>query len=1292
MKKLIFSIIFILSATTLPAQTTNDDAARRAMQVGHTMQQERVYLHFDNSAYYLGETMWFKAYISYGTNDRVTTPSKVLYVELVAPEGYVVETKKYKIDDNGCCNGDFELPVQLLSGYYEVRAYTRYMLNWGGDAIFSRVFPIFDKVNGDNWDFKNMLDRKRGFAQNGKWISQDAPDAELKFYPEGGNLVTGLQSTIAYELRGTDGEPAANEITIYAAKTPLLTTKPTHAGKGKFTFTPQEGVKYKAKVNIKNKEGKQKEYTFDLPNAEKEGVVITTKENGTNITFSVQNNITENDSIKETAFGILYRGAIGYYKKISESEKKKDFTIAINDLPEGVNKAIVFCGKIPLAERCFFVMHDSLQKSDRSTIKLNIKSNNYKPEDLQLSPHEKITLDISREDGQPIPSTADLSIAVSDAAGNVSTSWSYNMYNYLLLGSEIKGYIPDAAQYFDQQNPNRKENLDLVMLTNGWTAYDWSQLTKENFKNLQPIERGITLKGVFYRKNRTPVNVGEETKSTLIPQKDNLTRFDIAYDEQISTTTFRTDSLGEFIIETNDFYGKRIAALTPQTALKQNDNIKYTFALDRYFSPGFRLFDYWERNTGKPMDAEEKEKLDSLIQINPFAYMLSSVEVVGKVKESYRSRPPHSEMRFDFLDEWEYAQDVTYLKEFESYKDNVYLQAQKEMKEQLHENGEMASEEGTSGFNIVESPSGILDGGKVLEANQIKYVGYTRYGSKSDSTLRNGQNFGVKEEYRHSLNAADIVSSAMHRHNYNWAYWVYLMVVAGEYDSQSIPRPDEEYMHGIPNAEKMMNFKEFVIRSDEKTREQFENTFNFWTPLARKLDICTPLQKFYMGFLSQHYVSTTPGIDGFPQYHQFLEQLNSNVITGISYPKNPNYVACFIPYTEEETASKKGIIPDLANGYGTMRYTSIQGYNENKKFYSPDYSKAKPTERKDYRRTLLWNPALQATDDGTLRIELYNSSNCNTITVDVTGRDGQTFFSNDAVTATRINTYKKEKSAQQSTEETASNNEDYAPIPMDSTTLKACAKQHNLAMTYYNQKRYRNAIMLWAELAKYNYAPAFRYIAQCYIDGTGVTQNLEHAKTFYEDAAKIGDPVSQYELAIIYRNGMGCEADNALSLIWMQRASKNGEHRAMTDIAKQYIENGSDEEIAEANRLMQKVAQSGTAEGLYEYAIYIEKYPDVPKAKGVGTAIECMRTAADKGLQAAQIYMMEHEYKAGNFAEAYRLARTLSMAGCHEGTKRMADCYNNGEGVKRDKKLAKDLYRTAATAGNKEAAEILKNL
>ncbi|MBO7290672.1 MAG: hypothetical protein J6U62_04345, partial [Bacteroidaceae bacterium] len=96
----IFLFVFFCSASST-AQNRLDSIAYRAMQVGQVMQQERVYLHFDNTAYYLGETIWFKAYVSFGTDNRPSRLSKVLYVELVAPEGYVVETRKYKINDDG---------------------------------------------------------------------------------------------------------------------------------------------------------------------------------------------------------------------------------------------------------------------------------------------------------------------------------------------------------------------------------------------------------------------------------------------------------------------------------------------------------------------------------------------------------------------------------------------------------------------------------------------------------------------------------------------------------------------------------------------------------------------------------------------------------------------------------------------------------------------------------------------------------------------------------------------------------------------------------------------------------------------------------------------------------------------------------------------------------------------------------------------------------------------------------------------------------------------------------------
>ena len=287
LRKLLHTALLLLVAILAHADEKNlDKMVFNAAVVNNLFPQERVYLHFDNTAYYLGETMWFKAYVTEGVKDAPSTLSKVLYVELCAPEGYVVETKKYKIDDKGCCHGEFELKPLLLSGYYEIRAYTRYMLNWGKEAVFSRVFPIFDKVNGNNWDFKNMLDRRRGFMYRGEWISSDLPAVDLKFYPEGGHLVSGIETTLAYELRSEDGIAGEDTIYIYADKKLLLKSMPTHAGKGRFKITPQADIKYHAEV----KRGK-KEHKFDLPKVEQEGVVISVSEEQKNINIKVSNNL-----------------------------------------------------------------------------------------------------------------------------------------------------------------------------------------------------------------------------------------------------------------------------------------------------------------------------------------------------------------------------------------------------------------------------------------------------------------------------------------------------------------------------------------------------------------------------------------------------------------------------------------------------------------------------------------------------------------------------------------------------------------------------------------------------------------------------------------------------------------------------------------------------------------------------------------------------------------------------------------------------------------------------------------
>ncbi|MBR5510766.1 MAG: hypothetical protein IKU50_01005 [Bacteroidaceae bacterium] len=1009
MKRILYTALLLLVALFAHADEKSlDTLVLKSLIASRALPQERVYLHFDNSGYYLGETMWFKAYCVGGNGATVAAPqSKLLYVELCAPEGYVVETKKFKLDEKGCCNGEFELKPSLLSGYYEVRAYTRYMLNWGDDAIFSRVFPVYDKVNGDNYDFRNIFDRKRGFLYRGEWVTQESKEPTLAFYPEGGNLINGIETKVAFELRDKSGKPLNDTIFVYADKEPLLTTVATHNGKGYFMFTPQADLKYKAEVV-----SEKKKYKFDLPTIENSGATIAVKHDGDSIRFSVAGNIGE----QATGFVILNRNLAYVYKKnISELSMHRD------KLREGVNRCLLLTSDgTPLSERMFFVKHSAPQQGGIVPVKLKAEINGISSEEKTFyKPYRKLTVKISSEDGSPLPKDGSYSVAVTGEENSILTSYSNNIYTQMLLASELKGYIPDAAQYFADDSESTRNNLDLLMLTHGWTAYDWGMLagTDSTFSIKHPIEKGIQVKGYFMKK--VPVKkMGKLGTFKIIPLKDVNVRFDICYEDSvISNYDFTTGEEGKFTLEIEDFYGKKYASLTPELTGKQMQDTLFKFSLDKYFSPQFKLYDYWQRNTGSSI---EQKKATATATLLDEANELETVDVTSKKHKGRATLPPKSEIRLDFMDEWEYAQDVSYI-------------------HTPHDNWMK---------NKVDDTSDIFEHVNLTKKEEYDKYALYDYGSESNYISEEYNLMAISESednwrvcgwegprhyaYENVLTAYEVLQSAFWRHNYNWAYWVKMIVPQGEYSSEKVPMEDKEYIKG-KDPITMMNFKNIVIRSDEPTLQQFKN--ENWYKQRSTFLIKHEFRSFYFGFLMRASIVPQDDqmIDNYPGNRVFRNQMarrgidvkklnahhrgapppkkktrknvaGADVVETKSdvviydtelifqqkmYPEHPNYVACFIPNKEEDKVTQ-GIIPELAVKT-TRRYTRVQGYNGSKRFYSPDYTNTKPDENtKDYRRTLLWESNAAVGDDGCITVELHNNSKESILLLDVAGmKDGK---------------------------------------------------------------------------------------------------------------------------------------------------------------------------------------------------------------------------------------------------------------------------------------------------------------
>ena len=1241
MKKLFALLALVIGIIPVStAQVPADSAALRALLVGRALPQERVYLHFDNTAYYLGETIWFKAFVTSHGDDAPTVLSRVLYVELMSPEGYIIKTEKYRIDDNGTCHGEIFLDPKYLSGFFEIRAYTRYMLNWGDDAIFSRVFPVYDKVNNGDWEFRNIRDRSQGYFANKVFKKEIVP--ELRFYPESGHLVNGITSRVAYELTGFEGVDLYEEITVLADDEPLLTTVPEHMGKGEFTFTPRSGVEYVAHVYITNEKGKKKKYEFELPRVEGLGCVISVKEPGDSISLDIKSNIISKNDI---GFAILHRNELGFYRKLDNDSSS--FSISKNDLYEGVNRAVVFQGNRPLAERLFFVAHDTLCKGDKETVRLKVTGNGYMLHNLVAEPHQKVSIVVEREDGKPLDSEAEFALSVTDQKGLQTTSWRYNLYSYLLLGSELKGYIPDAHQYFDPENPKRKEHLELVMLTNGWTAYDWSELTTESFDGIYPPEDGITLRGeyVLAVKNR---KLGSMDKFIINRQPYMSVRVDYtAKDSVIKTHAFRTDSVGEFIIVLDDFNGKQTVAFSPQTYMRHSANVNYTFFMDRYFSPEPRQFSFWQQNVGSSIRNTEDTARYGMSKIGFNSYVFDKLDVTTKKKSRYTDTTPISELRLDYLDEWEYAKDVTF--KYNSHQEDIYSPNEPE------------STDSDAGFKS-ENDS-ILDGNRRRPARK-----YSPSAPHPASVL----------------SVADVLYSIYKRYNLGWQNWVMPVVIKGEYSSDSLPVVDEKYIHGI-DIEAMTNFREVILTSNPKNLETVTGGYAKWQFREEYvLPNKHPYERYYYGFLYQigiKYSFENSSRVYTPEMTFDIGLMADNIsFDSFRDMDHPNNIAYLVP---EDRDNQVFISNDLSYSTSTRRYTSVQGYSVPKQFYSPDYSTLLP-DGKDMRRTLLWNPSVKAID-GKLSVELYNSSICNTIAVDVAGYHNNTVYSSSADFVTR------EGDGVSESRRVRPERVDYQN--KDSLFMAQCDYVFEIAEIYYNKKNYNRALTSYIELSQYNYPAAFYRIGEFYLKGINLKVRYDLAAQFFERGAELGFPGCYYELSQMYREGLHYDASRENEINYIEIAAELREPRAMLRFGKYLLEGDAvEKDTLRAMEMLRDCAvEFSNAGAKYEYALLMYA-AGVEKDSVLGTPLQCIMSAADAGAADALFYMAEYEDRAGNHEQAYKYAKKLHVLDDIRGTMFVADCYLNGRGVKRNRRLAKDLYRDAADAGSEEAKRILKGL
>jgi len=543
------SILFLVFCGSLLTEARGqapdiaDTAADRLAIYQRNVVSEKIFVHTDKTLYLPGQVLWFKTYVVDASTHRPLGLSKVAYVEVLDSGNHPLLQGKVALA-KGEGDGSFLLPASCPTGNYRLRAYTAWMKN-GSPAFFYEqgltiVNPFMDPVTGT--------------------ASPDAYD--IQFFPEGGDLVTGLPGKVGFRIADRQGRNlnATGRIVDETGHT-VQTFAPLRFGLGHFDFQPEPGHQYTAQVRIGDTVISQPlrqplgaGFTLSVTDSADSRLIVRVRKRGV--------------SDKVVYLLVQNRGRVTHTAALELQDRETTLLLDKSALGEGVLHLTLFDGLgRPLAERLAFVY---------PTHRLGIVA---VADSTVYDTRSKVTVSVATD----LTASLSMSVALSDSLSGASAE---DIASYLWLRSDLKGDIASPGYYFDSTKADRAEALDNLLLTQGWSRWRWQDVLFGRLPEVRflPEYEGHQVTGVVFDKQTDRPAAGIPVFVSL-PGK--AFRFGAAL----------SDSAGRVVFNLEDFYGGNEVVLQ----LGKAYNNRYRFDMDDPFSlapasappPVFRLPVSW---------------------------------------------------------------------------------------------------------------------------------------------------------------------------------------------------------------------------------------------------------------------------------------------------------------------------------------------------------------------------------------------------------------------------------------------------------------------------------------------------------------------------------------------------------------------------------------------------------------------------------------------------------------------------------------------------------------------------
>lgn len=401
-------------------------------------------------------------------------------------------------DNTGKVLGNRRVNWEAAAGYETIdrgRGETDVM----GNIIININGKDRELLRSGNLHLSIMPDRGNDLLTGSFPLRESLWDADVQFFPEGGDLIAGVLKKVGFKAIGSNGEGLTNVkgSVVDQHNTEVASFEDIHLGMGHFSFVPVYGSTYKANITFEN--GIQR--TFPLPEVAEKGLNLSlVSAAGDQLQLAIIANEAYFEANKNRGLYLIAQsnGVLCYGAQALLRNSSVLVNLPKERFPQGITQLTLFTADgTPVSERLVFV--DAIAPLD---ISVSTSKKEYTTKEL-------VDLDITTANNGS--KTAGIySISVTDESKvPYDENNEISILSNLLLTSDLKGYVEKPNYYFNEPDEHKKQALDVLLITQGYRRFSYEEVLAEKYPEIYFLpEQGIEISGMLRLNSGKPVANG----------------------------------------------------------------------------------------------------------------------------------------------------------------------------------------------------------------------------------------------------------------------------------------------------------------------------------------------------------------------------------------------------------------------------------------------------------------------------------------------------------------------------------------------------------------------------------------------------------------------------------------------------------------------------------------------------------------------------------------------------------------------------------------------------------------